>query len=128
MIKTTDPHFCVYCTYSFYFATSEAISLLALLTVTSPSQFVRLTQGVTFLDYLNEGDRNNIYRVAFDTHHQIEVALKVYEGDPELYIGYKASYKPSKYEFGPFNFEKFKAQLSLKESDDNFFEAILPPR
>jgi len=94
--------------------------------VTSPSQFVHLSQGVTFLDYLNKKDQVNLYRVSYDTLHQVEVAVKVYEGAPEMYIGYKAAYKSSKYEFGPFSVEKFKQQLEL--NDPSYFEAILPPK
>ena len=43
-----------------------------------------------------------------------------------MYIGYKAAYKSSKYEFGPFSVEKFKQQLEL--NDPSYFEAILPPK
>ena len=58
--------YCVFCTYKLKFNTGISISLLALVTVTTSSQYVRLNQGLTYTDSLNIKNKFNIYRVAID--------------------------------------------------------------
>lgn len=57
----------------------------------------------------------NIYRVPFDTQHQTEVTIKVYEGSPELWLGTWPSLEIKKYQYGPFTVEKFREQLNITE-------------